>query len=218
MAIAGGAWLAYLPALHGGWIWDDYPYIVQNPALRSAAGLRSIWLAPTGVNYFPITFTAQWVQWHLWGEATAGYHLTNLALHVLNCFLLWGVLGRLGVRMAWLAGLLFAVHPVAVESVAWISELKNVLSLAFVLAALAAYLEFDERRRPAFYGCAWLLFFAALLSKSTVAMFPVVLLLHGWWKRGRVRATDLRATLPFFGVALRPNQTGRSQPAKPEPP
>lgn len=202
VAMIGGGCFVFSPALHGSWIWDDYPYIVQNSALHTVAGLRSIWFAPTGVNYFPVTFTVQWVQWHLWGAATTGYHLTNLALHLLNCFLLWRVLGRLGSGMGWLAGLLFAVHPLAVESVAWISELKNVLSLAFLLGALDAYLDFDERPDLAPYARAWALFVAAILSKSTVVMFPLVLLSYCWWKRGRVRVRDLWASTPFFAVAV----------------
>ena len=96
LAIVGAGCWAFFPALHGGWIWDDYPYIVQNAALNSAVGLREIWLAPAGVNYFPVTFSVQWLQWQAWGDATTGYHLTNLALHLLNCFLLWRVLTRLG--------------------------------------------------------------------------------------------------------------------------
>jgi Tfp pilus assembly protein PilF len=201
-AIISAGIFVYSPAIRGGWLWDDQIYVVQNLALRSAGGLKSIWLAPSGLNYFPITFTVQWLQWHLWGDSTLGYHLTNVGLHLTSCFLLWHILRRLGARMPWLGGLLFAVHPLAVESVAWISELKNVLSLALVLGALDAYLDFDEHPRPASYARAWLLFLAAMLSKSTAAMFPAALLLFCWWKRRRVRALDLWASLPFFAVAV----------------
>lgn len=220
-----GAWI-YWPALHGGWIWDDYMYIPQNPALRTGAGLGAIWFAPPGVNYFPVTFTVQWIQWHLWGNATFGYHLTNLALHVLNCILLGCILQRLAGgdrdrrtqgsgrlrlgRVGWAAAFLFAVHPLAVESVAWICELKNVLSLAFLFGAIIAYILYDEaasepaaaiRRRLA-YALSWFSFVLALLSKSTVVMFPAVMLLFCWWKRGRVRRADLLALLPFSIAAL----------------
>ena len=203
-------YFVFSPAIHGGWLWDDNRYVAQNPALRSAGGLKAIWLAPPGVNYFPITSTVQWMQWHLWGSATPGYHLTNLGLHLLSCFLIWLLLRRLGVRLAWLGGLLFAVHPLAVESVAWISELKNTLSLPLLLGAMIAYLEFDgatqglesKTRRGGCYLLCLALFLAAMLSKSTVAMFPAVLLLYCWWKRGRVSRTDLLASIPFFIVSL----------------
>jgi len=222
LAVAG--WI-YWPALHGGWIWDDYMYIPQNQALRSLAGLSSIWLAPSGVNYFPVTSTVQWVQWHLWGDATFGYHLTNLALHLLNCLLVGRLIGSLAVGgrdtesdhgalapmglAGWVAALLFAVHPLAVESVAWISELKNVLSLAFLLGATLSYIHYEEGssaqaggRCRLYYAFSWLLFVLAMLSKSTVALFPAVILLFGWWKRGRVRRADLLAALPFGIAAL----------------
>ena len=176
-------------------------YITQNPALRSLAGLRSLWLAPAGVNYFPVTFTVQWIQWHLWGNSTLGYHLTNLGLHLLGSLLLWGLLRRIGLPLAWLAGLLFALHPLAVESVAWISEFKNTLSLPLLLGASWAYVAYDDLRRPSRYLLALLLFACAMLSKSTVAMFPVVLLLYVWWKRARIRPADITASLPFFAIA-----------------
>ena len=191
------AW-TYAPVRHGGWLWDDNLYVTHNPLLRSAAGLKQIWLNPTGVNYFPVTATCQWLQWHLWQDRPLGYHLTNVALHLLSAFLLWRLLRRLGSEPAWIGAWLFALHPLAVESVAWISELKNTLSLPLLLLAMAAYVDYDDASgarpgpagwsRPAGrYGLALLWFLAAMLSKSTVAMFPVVVLLYGWWRRGHLR-------------------------------
>src|SRR6185312_16079965 len=108
---------------NAGWIWDDGLYVTGNGALRTGAGLGRIWAAPPGINYFPLTETVQWLQWHLWQARPAGYHLTNLALHALGALLLWRLFRRLGVGGfgAWAGGLLFAIHPLAVESVAWVS-------------------------------------------------------------------------------------------------
>jgi tetratricopeptide (TPR) repeat protein len=202
------AWV-YSPVWHGGWIWDDPAELTQNPALRADGGLAAIWSGASGVDYFPLKTTVEWAEWRCWGGDPAGYHAVNLGLHLLSAFLLWHLLRRLGVRWAWLGGLLFAIHPMAVESVAWVSELKNTLSLALVLLALAAHLEFDGREsgrpgagRGAWYAASLGCFVLAMLSKSTVAMFPAILLLFAWWKRGRVTRREVGAIAPFFGVAL----------------
>ena len=200
IALAG--WYAQGPALSGGWVWDDHLDIVANPRLRDAAGLGGIWLHPTGVNYFPLTATLQWVQWHLWQDHPAGYHWTNLCLHLLSALLLWRLLRKLGVRAAWLGGLLFAIHPLAVESVAWIAELKNTAALPLLLLAFSAWLDYDAGARRADYLRSLLLFLAAMLCKTTVAMFPACLLLHAWWRRGRLARTDGKAAAPFFAISL----------------
>jgi len=226
------AWFVYSPAFHGAWLgdWDDAYEITRNSVLRDPAGLRKIWLAPSALDYYPLKTSVQWVQWRLWGLDPFGYHLTNVALHLLSAFLLWHLLRKLGVRLAWLGGLLFVVHPMMIESVAWIVELKNTLSMAFLLLAFSAWIEFERwgdapprrqiaaangdspnanearpgRHAPPLlcYGCAFLFFLAAMLSKTTVVMFPVVLLLYAWWRRGRVGRRDLLASAPFFAVSL----------------
>jgi tetratricopeptide (TPR) repeat protein len=195
------AWI-YSPAIRGGWIWDDLEEVAANPALRSAGGLSSIWLARSGPDYFPLKSTFQWVEWHLWGDATLGYHLANVALHVLSALLLWRLLSKLGVRSAWLGGLFFAVHPLAVESVAWIAELKNALSLPPLLLAMGAYVDFDRQRngRLLLAAAAW--FAAALLCKSSVVMLPFMILLFAWWKRGRIGSRDLLGAAPFLALSL----------------
>jgi tetratricopeptide (TPR) repeat protein len=205
--LAAAGWLVYAPALHGRWLWDDDRYITQNPRLTGPGGLAGIWFAPTGVNYFPVTATVQWLQWRAWGDDPFGFHVTNVALHVLSGLLLWRLLRRLDVRLAWLGGLLWVVHPLAVESVAWISELKNTLSLPLLLVALIGFLNFDDRERApgsrrAWYFLSLACFLASMLSKSVVAMFPGILLLHAGWKRRRIGGADLRAALPFGAVSL----------------
>jgi protein O-mannosyl-transferase len=196
--IAG--WI-YWPAMHGGWIWDDRTEIDQIAVLHGAPALRMIWIAPHTGDYYPVKTTLEWLQWLEWGNHTFGYHLTNVFLHACSALLLWRLLRRLGVRWAGLGGLLFLVHPLAVESVAWVDELKNALSLPFLLLAMLAWLDFDNRRTATSYLRSLLFFLLAMLSKSSVVMFPCLLLLFTGWKRGRIRATDLRATAPFFGIS-----------------
>ncbi len=136
--------VSYLPALRAGFIWDDDYHVAENQTLRTVHGLVRIWTEPGAVpQYYPLVHTAFWVEYHLWGVNPFGYHLVNVLLQALNGILLWLVLDRLRVRGAWLAAAVFAVHPIQVESVAWITERKNVLSCAFYLAALMAYGRFS---------------------------------------------------------------------------
>ena len=197
------AFAVYWPALHGGWLWDDELDVTGNSALRDAAGLWRIWFHPVGLyDYYPIKYTVQWLQWQLWGADTTGYHATNIALHALSSLLFWRLLSRLAVAHAWLGGLIFAVHPLAVESVAWITELKNTLSLPFLLLAFLRYLDFDTRGRRGALVASVLLFAAAALCKTSVVMFPVALLLYQLWKHGRLTWARGLSTAPFFVVSL----------------
>ena len=120
------AWV-YLPAARGGWIWDDFTEIVRNPVVRAPAGIRDIWLAPSGPDYFPLKTTVEWLEFRLWGDNPAAFHWVSIGLHALSAILLWLVLRRMGVRCAWIGGMIFAVHPLAVESVAWNSEKEHAL-------------------------------------------------------------------------------------------
>ena len=191
--------IAYLPAVQADFIWNDSDY-VTNPALRSWHGLWRIWSEVGATEqYYPLLHSAFWVEHRLWGDAPAGYHLTNIFLHAGAACLFAAVLRRLAVPGAWLAALLFALHPVCVESVAWISEQKNTLSLVFYLGAALAYLRFDLDRRRASYLMALGLFVAALLSKTTTATLPPALLVVFWWQRGRLEwRRDVVPLLPWF--------------------
>jgi Flp pilus assembly protein TadD len=192
----------YAPVIHGNWLWDDAEEITRNADLRDTAGLEKIWISPSGADYLPVKGTVQWLEWQRWGGNTTGYHALSIALHLLSALLICRLLQKLGIRLAWIGGLVFAVHPLAVESVAWIAELKNTLSLPFLLLAMLAYMEFDEEDKTQAYVLSLVLFLLAMLSKSSVVMFPVVILLYCWWKRGRVDRADLRASAPFFGLSL----------------
>jgi tetratricopeptide (TPR) repeat protein len=207
-------WLVYLPLRSAGFVWDDDAYVTHNANLHSLAGLARIWLDPTATpQYYPLVHTGFWLEFRLWGLDPLGYHATNVLLHAASALLLWRILLRLGVPGAALAAALFAVHPVMVESVAWITERKNVLSLALSLAALASYLRFApldlpapgapaQPRRWRFHALALLLFAAALLAKTIVCSLPAVVLLLVWWKRGRIRARDAAPLAPFFAFGL----------------
>ena len=199
-----------MPALRGGFTWDDDAYVTNNITLRSAPGLSRIWGQLTATpQYYPLVFTSFWLEYHLWGLNPLGYHIVNVLLHTLAAMLLWRVLVRLQVPGAWLAAGIFALHPVAVESVAWVTERKNVLSAVFYFAAALAYLRWQERETSdrganAHYFLSLTLFICALFSKTVTASLPAALLLVMWWKRGRVAGRDVRPLVPFFvaGAAL----------------
>ena len=199
--------LAYLPALHCGFIWDDDDYLTGNPLLRSVDGLGKIWIEPSAnPQYYPLVFTSLWVEYHLWKLQPFGYHLVNVLLHALNAVLFWRVLRQLKVPGAWWAAAIFALHPVTVESVAWVTERKNVLSGLFYLLAVLAYFRFrpltDEdgagTRDWRFYPLVLVLFLCALLSKTVTCSLPAALLLLVWWKRGRIEKRDVLALAPLF--------------------
>lgn len=193
--------LAYIPSLSGDFIWNDSDYVTA-PALRSIDGLRRIWTDVGATQqYYPLLHTAFWVQHRLWGDHPLGYHIFTLLLHIGAAILFALVLKRLSVPGAWLAGLLFAVHPVHVESVAWITEQKNTLSLVFYLAAALVYLDFDDARRPRAYVLGLALFLCALLCKTMTASLPAALLVTIWWKRGRIKwGRDVLPLVPWLAL------------------
>lgn len=225
----------YLPVLQAGYIWDDDTALTENPLIRSLSGLRDIWFSTKPYDYFPLTFTSFWLEWRLWGANATGYHAVNVLLHVLGAILFWRVLLRLNIPGAWLAAMVFAVHPVCVASVAWVAERKNTLSLVFYLLSILWYLRYEDQRvsrqlpgvgreplsahLTRYYWLSLFAFLLALLSKTSVATLPFVLLFCLWWQRSRncERATssnhestlypahllpDLRRLAPFFALAF----------------
>jgi Flp pilus assembly protein TadD len=196
---------------HAGFIWDDDVYVTANSMLSSPGGLAQIWFDPSAtVQYYPLVHTSFWLEYHLWGLNPLGYHIVNVLLHTLAAILLWRILVRLQAPGAWLAAGIFALHPVAVESVAWVTERKNVLSAVFYFAAALAYWRWDApvatggepggtiRNRWHWYFFAFALFMAALLSKTVTCSLPAALLLVIWWKRGHLAVRDVWPLLPFF--------------------
>lgn len=197
---------AYFPVLDAGFVWDDDAYVTDNATLRSLEGLRQIWLQPGAVpQYYPLTFTSFWVEYHLWGLQPFGYHLVNVVLHATNAILLWLVLRRLRLPGAGIAAAIFALHPIQVESVAWITERKNVLSGLFGLAALLAYLHAEaadgSSRWPA-YCAGGVLFVGALLSKTVTCTLPAVLLVIRRWQGRRIDWRAVRTLVPLFLVGV----------------
>jgi protein O-mannosyl-transferase len=197
---------AYWPVLKGQFIWDDPLLVEKNPLVTHSLSLRSVWFQTD----FPLTVVAFWLEWLCWGKSAVGYHTVNILLHALNSVLVWRVLTRLNVRGAWLAGAIFAVHPVCAASVAWISELKNTLSLPFFLLSIWFYLRRDSpntehatRNRPhVWYALSLIAFLLALLAKTSTVMLPLVLLGCTWWLRGHITKQDWLRTAPFFALAL----------------
>ena len=230
LLVAAAAFLAYWPCLRGEFIWDDDSWTTNLAELfHSLSGLRAIWSWPTPLQqYYPLTATTFWIDYQLWGFWTVPYHVENVLLHLLAAGLFWKLLRRLEVPGAGLAAVILVLHPLMVESVAWITERKNVLSLALFLAALLAYGRFANlwaagpkraslpggptaaaadpacvSRKWGAWACALLLFLAAYVAKATTVAFPAVVLLLCWWKRGGLRwRQDVLPTLPFFAAAF----------------
>jgi len=201
LAIFAAALLAYWPALRGTLLWDDASHVTA-PALQSLHGLWRIWFSLGATQqYYPLLHTAFWIEHRLWGDAVLGYHLANLAQHALAAGLVVWIVRCLELPGAWLAGLVFALHPVSVESVAWISEQKSTLSAVFYLASALVYLRFDQTRRRSSYLWALGLFVLALLSKTVTATLPLALLVIFWWQRGRLGwRRDIRPLLPWIAL------------------
>jgi tetratricopeptide (TPR) repeat protein len=193
--------LAYLPALSGGLLWDDGGHVTRAD-LRSWDGLFRIWFEIGATQqYYPLLHSAFWVEHRLWGDSTLGYHLLNVLLHATAACLFGTLLRRWAVPGAWFAALLFALHPVCVESVAWISEQKNTLSAVLYLAATLAYQRFDGQRRGSQYALATGFFVLALLTKTVTATLPAALLVLFWWRRGRLDwRRDVLPLLPWFAL------------------
>jgi Flp pilus assembly protein TadD len=225
--------IAYQPVWHGGFLWNDFciPHGPHDLGHYTWKGLDDIWFHETH-QYYPLTYTTCWLEYHLWGLNTTGYHVDNILLHSLSSILIWTILRRLSVPGAWLAAAIFALHPVNVESVAWLAERKNCLSCFFFLCAILAALKFwlpelqagvgspqsvvhspQSSASPLssilnppsslpYYWLSFSLFVCALLSKTTTIPLPAVILLLVWWKRGRITWADFRPCIPFFVAGM----------------
>lgn len=201
--LVAATFLVYFPAWRGLPIWDDWDHLTKT-RLASLEGLRRIWFEPGVTQRFdPLLDTAFWIQEKLWGNSMLGYHLVTIACHVAGALLVLLILRRLQIKGAWLAAAIFALHPVHVESVAWISELKNTLSGVFYLGAVLVYLKFDETRKGSWFGVAAGLFLCALLCKTTAVVWPLGMLIILWWKRGVLSwKRDVLPLIPFLVLAV----------------
>jgi protein O-mannosyl-transferase len=226
LLIAAAALLVYSPALSGGFVLDDNRLLTDNDLIRVPDGLYRFWCSALATDYWPATNSSLWIEWRLWGMRPTGYHLTNLVLHIIESLLIWLVLRKLSVPGAFLAAMIFAVHPVNVESVAWIAQRKNTMAMLFFLLSILWYLKYLEHARQQTFGrCPlaakqwdahnppstaqcfpwyWLslaAFVLAMLSKGSVAVLPVLLLGIVWRLRPLTR-WDLLRMAPFFAVAV----------------
>jgi protein O-mannosyl-transferase len=216
--------LAYLPVWRAEFIWDDDLHVTANPVIVGPLGLKEIWTSPAA-NYFPLTMTSFWLLHAIWGLDPLPYHLVNVAMHAGCGVLLWLVLRKLQIRGAWLGAALWTLHPVQVESVAWISELKNTQSGVFFLLAVWCFLRWTEDRRAAelhanearssaggpttanaftperYYVLALLCAVFAIFSKSSTVMLPVVFVVCWWWLGVRWTLERLLRLAPFFLIS-----------------
>jgi len=210
VALAAVVLLVYFPALSATFVnWDDDRYVLDNPALRSTDGLWAIWTTvelPKGFPNYPLSMTSLWLDHQLWGVAPSGYHWTNVFLHLCNTLLVLTLVRALGATdwPARATAALFAVHPMQVESVAWVSERKNLLSGCFFLIAFILYLRQDAPQRWRWGALSLVSFAAALLSKTATVVLPVSILLAQRFMTGRWRGTDLRRAAPMFAIGLAP--------------
>ncbi|MFL6501407.1 MAG: tetratricopeptide repeat protein [Candidatus Udaeobacter sp.] len=204
--LAAVTMFAYRPAWHGGFLWDDDAYIINNELLTAPNGWQRIWFSlDSPSQYFPFTYSTFRIEHALWGLNTTGYHWVNLLLHVGNALLIWAVLARLKVPGSWLAAAIFALHPVQVESVAWITERKNVLMGFFFLLTLLAWIAFvDERtRRQWLFYCVALIFYVlALSAKATACTLPAALFLVLWLQEKPITMRRLMHIVPFIVLGI----------------
>jgi tetratricopeptide (TPR) repeat protein len=212
LLLVGATLVAYLPALRAGYVWDDDLHLLNNPVLQPG-GLARIWVPGTYINYWPLTFSMYWLENALWGVAhPMGFHLVNILLHAGSALVVWRVLSRIRVvghdvegTIAWgalLGAAIFALHPVNVESVAWVAQLKNVLSLFLALVAVWLYLQAESTGNRALVVLAVGVFALSTLAKGMAVTLPLVLLALAWWQRGRIVRRDVWDVLPFLIVGL----------------
>jgi tetratricopeptide (TPR) repeat protein len=200
--------LTYTPVWHAGFIWDDDAHLTANPCIVGPLGLKEIWTT-SAANICPLTLTTFWAEHALWGLAPLPYHLANVLMHGASAVLLWRVLRSLRVQNAWLGAALWALHPVAVESVAWITEMKNTESGLFFLLSILFFVRWLrakdlDRRAGDGWNYALTLLFAALAmaSKSSTVILPVVLCLCAWWTEGRWHWRNLARVVPIFLMSI----------------
>ena len=197
--------IVYSQAIPGGYIMDDDIHLTDNEnLLQSWHGLWLIWSQPriANVQYYPLTYTSFWIEYHFWKLEPYGYHLTNILLHCLSAFLLWHILNRLEIQGAWLIAIFFLLHPIHVESVAWITERKNTLSCFIYLLAMISYLQFYIKRQRSCLFISYFCYILALTAKTVTCSLPVALLAIIWWKQGKIKGKDILSTVPFFIVGV----------------
>ena len=201
--------IAYAQVFHAGFIWDDESHLTRNPCIVGPLGLKEIWTSTQAV-YYPLVLTTFWALHKFVGLNPLPYHILNVLMHAGSAVLLWRVLRQLGVRGAWLGAALWALHPVMVQSVAWVTELKNTQSCLFYLLSSYCFLNWEKQSQitqtrrvevSLMFGLSLLCFVLATLSKPSVVMLPAVLALCVWWRRRRIQWRDAVALASFVAIS-----------------
>jgi tetratricopeptide (TPR) repeat protein len=201
-ALVIAVFAVYQPAWRGGYVWDDDEHLLKNPVLQPG-GIAKVWVPGAYLNYWPLTYTVYGIEHRLWGvDNPLGFHLVNIAMHCIAALLVWCVLSRLRVPGAWFAAAIFALHPVNVESVVWIAQLKGLLSVVLALASLLFYLGFEERGKWWQYVLAIVVFMLSALAKGEALTLPIVILAIAWWQRGRIQFRDILRVVPFILIGV----------------
>jgi protein O-mannosyl-transferase len=236
--LAGGAtlialaiFIAYLPSINGGFVLDDDEFLTQNPLIQTFDGLYRFWCSTKAQEFYPVSYSSLWIEWRLWERNPAGYHVTNLILHFIDVLLIWIILRKMRIPGAFFAAMIFAVHPVNVESAAWIAQLRNMLAMTFFLLSILWYFKAGTyaastdiaptrshggpwERETIFssfilhpssfhfwYRLSLAAYVLAMLSKGSAAVLPVLLLGIVWWLRPLTK-WDLARAAPFFLIAV----------------
>lgn len=220
----------YWPALGGGFLWTDEPDVTRNVLLRTAGGLGRAWRHPGALPSFPaagpLAYALLWPQYRLWGtHYPTGYHVVSLLLHAGSALTAWAVLRRLAVPGAWLAAAGWALHPVQVQSVAWVGRQGDLLAGLLYLLALLLFLRHREvappvpdedggggtwqepagpwRRRAEYAGALLLLGLALLAAPPSAVAWPLAAAVLLWWRPGgRAGRADLAALAPFAALSV----------------
>lgn len=203
LAVLGVTMIVYLPALQGLPLLDDDYCVFRNPVIRAANGLWRIWFTRELDDFWPLSYTFFWVQVHTFGASALGYHLVNILLHVATTLLIWRILRLLGSRWAYMAALLYCVHPVNVEAVAWMFQQKTTMAAALAFGSVLMFIKYqrsDQQRR--WYVWSLVLFLLSLLTKTVAIAWPGVILGLCWWHEGRITKAAIRRVLPFIAIAL----------------
>ncbi len=225
LVLSALVFIAYAQVFRAGFIWDDESHLTRNPCVIGPLGLKEIWTSAQAV-YYPLVLTTFWALHKSVGLNPLPYHALNVLLHAASAILLWRVLKLLQVRGAWLGAALWALHPVMVQSVAWVTELKNTESCLFYLLSIFFFLKWEKQGETAFkppqrgtgaftkvmtargdsrllmlFALSLLFFILAALSKPSVVMLPFVLALCIWWMRARIRWRDPLTVAPFAVIS-----------------
>ncbi|MEY5019221.1 MAG: O-GlcNAc transferase [Verrucomicrobiota bacterium] len=208
----------YSPTYHGDWLWDDDQMLTANLTVQhrlspdpnvptdSLGTLKKLWVDPDGADYFPLSYTVLWAQWPFFGMESTGYHVTTILFHTAGALLFWVLLAKMRIPGAWLSGLVFAIHPICIESVAWISEIKNTLSMPLFMLSCMYWVGQDEEsnafKRKRLYVLSIVFFLLSMLAKTSIVAFPVVTLLYAWWKRSEITKRDIMRSLPLFAISI----------------